>query len=77
MQWNYNDIGMFNSWFTIANAVFIIFEHLRLKVNDLGGTIYNVSILIWNLYMFVLAIYLFLLQKILYNKKITLLIEEL
>ena len=63
----------------ITNAVFIIFEHLRLKVNDLGGYyILMFSILIAELiYMFILGIYLFYYKKSYIIKKITLLIEEL
>ena len=63
----------------ITNAVFIIFEHLRLKVNDLGGYyILMFSILIAELiYMFILGIYLFHYKKSYIIKKITLLIEEL
>ena len=63
----------------ITNAVFIIFEHLRLKVNDLGGYyILMISILIAELiYMFILGIYLFYYKKSYIIKKITLLIEEL
>ena len=63
----------------ITNAVFIIFEHLRLKVNDLGGYyILMFSILIAELiYMFILGIYLFYYKKTYIIKKITLLIEEL
>lgn len=63
----------------ITNAVFIIFEHLRLKVNDLGGYyILIFSILIAEfIYMFILGIYLFYYKKSYIIKKITLLIEEL
>ncbi|MEQ3039990.1 hypothetical protein [Thomasclavelia ramosa] len=63
----------------ITNAVFIIFEHLRLKVNDLGGYyILMFSILIAEfIYMFILGIYLFYYKKSYIIKKITLLIEEL
>lgn len=63
----------------ITNAAFIIFEHLRLKVNDLGGYyILMFSILMAEfIYMFILAIYLFYYKKSYIMKKITLLIEEL
>lgn len=63
----------------ITNAVFIIFEHLRLKVNDLGGYyILIFSILIAEfIYMFILGSYLFYYKKSYIIKKITLLIEEL
>lgn len=63
----------------ITNAAFIIFEHLRLKVNDLGGYyILMLSILMAEfIYMFILAIYLFYYKKSYIMKKITLLIEEL
>lgn len=63
----------------ITNAVFIIFEHLRLKVNDLGGYyILMFSILMAEfIYMFILGIYLFYYKKSYIIKKITLLIEEL
>lgn len=63
----------------ITNTVVIIFEHLRLKVNDLGGYyILMFSILIAELiYMFILGIYLFHYKKSYIIKKITLLIEEL
>ena len=49
----------------ITNAVFIIFEHLRLKVNDLGGYyILMFSILMAEfIYMFILGIYLFCNKK--------------
>lgn len=63
----------------ITNAVFIIFEHLRLKVNDLGGYyILIFSILIAEfICMFILGSYLFYYKKSYIIKKITLLIEEL
>ena len=63
----------------ITNAVFIIFEHLRLKVDDLGWYyILMFSILIAEfIYMFILGIYLFHYKKSYIIKKITLLIEEL
>ena len=63
----------------ITNTVVIIFEHLRLKVDDLGWYyILMFSILIAEfIYMFILGIYLFHYKKSYIIKKITLLIEEL
>lgn len=63
----------------ITNTVVIIFEHLRLKVDDLGWYyILMFSILIAEfIYMFILGIYLFYYKKSYIIKKLTLLIEEL
>lgn len=63
----------------ITNTAVIIFEHLRLKVDDLGWYyILMFSILIAEfIYMLILGIYLFYYKKSYIIKKITLLIEEL